>query len=141
MVLKNTNLNPRHVMLLHFLHFFLNTCVQFTFKFQRLHMIHVSVAIKQVSLQSRPRFLLCIPCHFCILGIEPITVVPASAMGFPWAKAHPTKFSFAILIFANHVIATAIFLDGDITFGTLFCVRCNPIRCFRIIVTLLYPLF
>lgn len=48
-LLQKLDLNPGHVVLLHFFHFGLDRGVQFVFKLQRLHMVHVTVVVVQVS--------------------------------------------------------------------------------------------
>lgn len=45
----STYFNPRHVVLLHFLHFLFDAIVQFVFEFQRLHVIHVAVVVVEIS--------------------------------------------------------------------------------------------
>ncbi len=78
--LEELCLDPGHVVLLHFLHFFLENepncitynkksifkvssaypchLVQFVFKLQRLQVVHVSIAIEKVALQGRSGFVL-----------------------------------------------------------------------------------
>ena len=48
-------------------------------------------------------------------------------MRFPGSQADPTEVSLAILVFADHVVAATIFLNGDITLGALLGVGSNPI--------------
>lgn len=56
------------------------------------------------------------------------------------------KLNLVLLLFIEinniyHMIASAIFLNGHITLGTLFSVCCNPIGSFRVIIALLDPFF
>lgn len=48
-LLQKLDLNPGHVVLLHLFHFGLDRGVQFVFKLQRLHVVHVTVVVVQVS--------------------------------------------------------------------------------------------
>lgn len=43
-------------------------------------------------------------------------------------------------IWTHHVITTAIFLDRHVALWTFFRIGSNPVRCFRVVVTFLYPL-
>lgn len=101
-------------------------------------MIHVTIAVKQVALQSCSRSLLSIPRCLRFLLIIPITVVPEKtvvvteftdtlgrnylprgSMRFPWSQTHPAKISFARLILTHHVVATTILFDCNLALGTL----------------------
>ena len=55
---QELHLDPAHVVLLHLLHFVLDGGVQFVFEFERLHVVHVTVAVEEVSLERRSRFFL-----------------------------------------------------------------------------------
>jgi hypothetical protein len=44
--------NPGHVVLLHLLHFLLDRGIQLVLKLERLHVVHVAVAIEKVALQG-----------------------------------------------------------------------------------------
>lgn len=61
-------------------------------------------------------------------NLLPVAIVPAAAMWFPWAETDPTKVRLAILVFAHHVVAPAIFLYGHATFRTLLSVGRYPVR-------------
>lgn len=61
-------------------------------------------------------------------------------MWFPWAKTHPAKLCFTVLVTTDHVITTAILLNCDMAFGTLLCIGGNPIRGLTVIITLFNPL-
>lgn len=150
-------LYPTHVVLLHLLHFVFYGGVQFVLELERLHVIHVSIAVEQVPLQGRSRLFLCVTGRFGLVLIVTVAVVPRAAVRLPRTKAHPTEVRFAVLIFTNlqksctadevvwantdHVIATAVLFDGGIAFGAFLGVGGNPVRGLRVIVALLDPLF
>jgi hypothetical protein len=58
-------------------------------------------------------------------------------MRLPIAQAHPTKVVFTIITL--HMIATAILLDTNVAFGTIFCVRRNIVGRFAIVRALGQP--
>jgi hypothetical protein len=62
--------------LLHFFHFLLNSGVQFVFETQRLHVIHVAIAVEQVTLKGCPRLFLSVACSAGFVFIVAVTVVP-----------------------------------------------------------------
>lgn len=53
----------------------------------------------------------------------------------------PGRYCIVGCLFAYHMIASAILFNSNITLRTLFRVGRNPIRCFRIVVAFLNPLF
>lgn len=55
-IFTSTYFDPRHVVLLHFLHFLFDTVVQFVFEFQRLHVIHVTVVVMEVPVNDNQHF-------------------------------------------------------------------------------------
>jgi len=75
-LLEKLDLNPGHVVLLHFLHFILDHGIQLTFKLERLEVIHVSVAVEEIPLQGTPTLLLVISINFGLILIISVTVVP-----------------------------------------------------------------
>jgi hypothetical protein len=76
---KNGNyLNPGHIMLLHFFHLLLNRRVQFVFKLERLHVIHIPIAVEQISLKCSSWPLLRISGCLGLLLIIAIAVIPVS---------------------------------------------------------------
>ena len=126
-------------MLLHLLHFLLNASVEFVFKLKRLHVIHVAIAVKQVSLKSGSRLFLRIPGSFGIFFIVSVTTVPTWSVWFPGSQTNPTELCLTALVLTNHVVATTIFLDRNVTLGTLLGIGGDPVWCFWVIVTLFYP--
>lgn len=90
-------LNPWHIMLLHFFHLLLNRCIQFVFKFKRLHVIHVPITVEQISLKCSPWSFLCISCCLGFLFIIPITVIPV---------ANICRESNIVFVKKSHVIKT-----------------------------------
>lgn len=52
-LLEELHLDPAHVVRLHLLHLLLDRRVQFVLETQRLHVVHVPVAIEEITLQSR----------------------------------------------------------------------------------------
>lgn len=102
-------------------------------------MIHVSVAIEQISLEGRSGLFLSFTGLSGLIFIISVAIVPRAAMRLPRTKTNPTKVCFTRLILANHVIASTIFLNGCSTSWTLFGIGRYPIGCFGIIVTFLDP--
>lgn len=49
---QELDLNPGHVVLLHLLHLLLDLGVEFVLEAQALHVVHVTVAVEEVSLQG-----------------------------------------------------------------------------------------
>ena len=87
------------------------------------------------------RFFLSIARLLRVVLVVSVAVVPRRTMWLPRPDAHPAEFHATNLIFANHMVTAAIFLDGHMALGTFFCVGRYPIRCFRVVVTFLDPLF
>lgn len=127
-------------MLLHLLHLLLDAGVEFALESQRLHVIHVAIAVEQVSLKGRAKLLLMIASSFCLHLVVAIAVVPAAAVRLPRTQANPTEVCLAILILAYHVIAAAVLLDGDVALGALLGVGGNPVGRLRVVVAFFYPL-
>lgn len=69
-------LNPRHVVLLHFLHFLFNGRIMLVLETKRLHMVHVTIAIEEVTLQSGSRFFLRVASSTCFVLVISIAIVP-----------------------------------------------------------------
>eukprot|EP00958_Prasinococcus_capsulatus_P012675 scaffold1278_cov356-Prasinococcus_capsulatus_cf.AAC.6 len=57
----------------------------------------------------------------------------------PWLQTHPAEFVSALS--AGHMVATAILLNCRFALGTILRICANPIEGFRVIVTLLQPIF
>ena len=53
-LLQELHLDPGHVVMLHLLHLGLDPGVQLVLEAQRLHVVHVTVAVEQVPLQGCP---------------------------------------------------------------------------------------
>lgn len=70
-MMEPTNLNPAHVMLLHLFHLFLHGCVQFGLEAQRLHVVHIAVAVEQIALQRCTRALLGVAGRFGLVHVIP----------------------------------------------------------------------
>lgn len=87
------------------------------------------------------RFLLCISGLFGVVFVKPIAVVPRRAVGLPRAQAHPAKLGAASLIFTNHVVTAAVFLDGHVAFRAFFGVCGYPVGGLRVVVAFFNPLF
>lgn len=62
-----------------------------------------------------------------------------AAMRLPVSQTHPAKVRFAVN--ALHVIASAILLYADVTFGAVFCVGTDVVRRFAVVCTFGEPLF
>lgn len=139
-LLQELHLDPAHVVLLHLLHLVLDGRVQLVLKLQALHVVHVPVAIEEISLEGGTRFLLGVSRRLRFVLVVAITVVPRAAVGLPRPQTHPTKIGLAILVLADHVIAASILFNCGIAFWTLLCVGSYPIRSFRIVVAFFYPL-
>lgn len=69
-------LDPRHVVLLHFFHFLFDGSVMFVLETKRLHMIHVAIAVEEVTLQRCPRSFLSVTSGASLIFVVTITVVP-----------------------------------------------------------------
>lgn len=102
---------------------------------------YLPIAIKQISLQCRSRFLLRVPRRLCLVLIIPIAVIPRTPVGLPWSQAHPAEVRLAVLVLADHVVAAAVLLDGDVAARALFRVGRDPVARLRVVVALLDPLF
>jgi len=55
----------------------------------------------------------------------------------PGTHAHPAKLVLAL--FASHVIATTVLLNGALTFATLFRIAFDPVCRLAVIAALLQP--
>lgn len=139
-LLQELHLNPAHVVLLHFLHLLLDGGVELGLEAQRLHVVHVAVAVEQVALQRRPRPLLSVASCLRFVFIVPVTVVPAATVRFPGPEADPAEVCLAVLVLAHHVVAATVLLDRHVAFWALLRVCRYPVGRFRIVVTFLDPL-
>ena len=52
-LLEELDLDPGHVVLLHFIHLLTNRCVELVLKFKRLHVVHVSESQKVTEMEKR----------------------------------------------------------------------------------------
>lgn len=127
-------------MLLHFLHLLLDGRVQLALKFQRLHVVHVSVAVEEIALKRRSGAFLGVARRFRVVFVVAIAAVPARTVRLPHAQAHPAKLGLAGLVLAHHVVAAAVLLDGELALGALLGVGRYPVGRLRVIVALFYPL-
>jgi len=138
--LEELHLNPGHVVLLHLLHLVLHHRVQLRLKLQRLQVVHVSVAVEEVALEGGSAGLLVVTVALRLVLVIPVAVVPGATMGLPGSKAHPAEIGLAALVFADHVVAPSILLDGSSTLWALLGVRRDPVARLAVVVALLDPL-
>jgi len=138
-LLKELDLDPGHVVLLHLLHLVLYHGVQLAFKLERLEVVHVPVAVEEVPLQGTPALLLVVPINSCLVFIIPVTIVPGAGVWLPWSQTHPAKVRLARLVLANHVVASSVLLYGSSTLRALLGVGRDPVAGLTVIVTLLDP--
>ena len=67
-------------MLLHLLHLVLDGGVQLVLELERLHVVHVAVAVEEVAVEDGARLLLGVPRCLGLVLVIPVTAVPASAI-------------------------------------------------------------
>lgn len=126
-LLQELHLDPAHVVLLHLLHLLLDGGVELGLEAQRLHVVHVAVAVEQIALQRCPGPLLRVAGRFRFVLVVPVTVVPAAAVRLPGPEADPAEVRLAVLVLANHVVAAAVLLDGHVALRTLLRVCRDPV--------------
>lgn len=82
-----TYFDPRHIVLLHFLHFLFDAVVQFVFEFQRLHVIHVTVVVMKVSESEQQRISMEFPYfHLEFILVPFFTHLASEDRNFSWAS-------------------------------------------------------
>ena len=64
-------------MLLHLLHLVLDGGVQLVLELERLHVVHVAVAVEEVAVEDGARLLLGVPRCLGLVLVIPVTAVPA----------------------------------------------------------------
>ena len=91
----------------------------------------------KVPLQASSALSLSISGINTALLLVSVTVVPACPVLVPRPHANPTKFMLALS--ACHMVTSTVLLDRALAFGTLLCVRRNPVCSLGIIFALLQP--
>ncbi len=74
---------------------YLDSCVELIFEFEGLKMIHVSVAVEEVTLKSCSRLLLSVACRPGLVLVVAIAVVPVTCQEL---KLQPRLLTFLWLI-------------------------------------------
>jgi len=137
---QKLHFDPTHVVLLHFLHLVLYRSIQLVLELQALHMIDVTIAVMQVTLQSGAGSLLSITSCLGRGVVETITRIPGRSVRFPWSETYPTVFEFATLVLARHMVTTAVLLHRDMTLRAFLRISCDPVRRLAIVPAFLQPL-
>ena len=71
-----TDLDPAHVVLLHLLHFLLDGGVELVLELERLRVVHVAVAVEEVTVEHGARLLLSVTRRARLVLVIPVTAVP-----------------------------------------------------------------
>lgn len=114
--------------------------MQLVLELERLPVVHVTIAVMQVALQRRTGLLLIVTCSLRVVLVKAVAVVPSGAVRLPSPEAHPAEFGAARRVFTQHVVAATVLLDRGTASGAFFRVGDDPVRRFRVILTLLHPL-